>query len=290
MKPELTIFGDYLLDEYQTVERIKENPESTGAVYAIRGREQRAGGAGAVALIGRGLGAACRLIGPIGQDAGAVALCAILEATGASLGLTVEAGRQTPTKTRHLANGKLLPDRFDVEQFQPFHFEEMPRISGTLVISDYGKGACSNVETLIAFAKQSTTCNRIIVDPAPNVDWRRYIGASIIKANYAECRAAVAMLGYSGIGPIAIASKLSEKLHCEIVLTKDREGMYLSNGAHIPAMPATVVDVCGAGDTVTAAIAISLEQRLTLEFACRYAAKAAAKQIESIGVCQVCPQ
>lgn len=290
MKTELTVFGDCLLDNYVTVERVKNNPESTGAVYAVRGKEQRAGGAGAVAMIGRGLGAACRLIGPIGQDSGAVALRAILEAAGVAIGLTVEEGRQTPTKTRHILYGRLLPDRFDVEQFQPFRFMDFARIQGTLIIADYGKGACSNIERVIAFAKQSNV-ERIIVDPAPNTDWRRYAGADIIKANFNECVAAATLLcDKTFYRPSTVAEFLAERLRCRIVLTKDREGIFLDNGTHIEAYPANVVDVCGAGDTVTAALAIGLSQRLSLEFACRYAAKAAASQIESIGVCQVCPQ
>lgn len=287
MKPQITVYGDLILDEYIDVERVKDNPEAGGAVYRIQGRRFKAGGAGAVASVSSGLDACCRLVAPIGDDYYGSALQGILERNRVSLALLPQPLRLTPLKTRHVCRGRLLPDRFDIEGPTEFVAPDF-FIDGALIIADYAKGACSNPQSIIrnAIARQ---CQLIIVDPSPVADWRSYQGAHIIKANFSECRNASKMLGGPIIHANEIANFLATRLDCRVVLTKDSDGIYLNGGLNVPATFANKVDVCGAGDTVTAAIAVSMSSGKSIYYACQFAADMAARQIESIGVCQVCP-
>jgi D-beta-D-heptose 7-phosphate kinase/D-beta-D-heptose 1-phosphate adenosyltransferase len=53
---------------------------------------------------------------------------------------------------------------------------------------------------------------------------------------------------------------------------------------HLPAIPTEVRDVCGAGDTVFAALAVGISTGKSLRQACRAAMGAAGRQVGAVGV------
>jgi bifunctional ADP-heptose synthase (sugar kinase/adenylyltransferase) len=53
---------------------------------------------------------------------------------------------------------------------------------------------------------------------------------------------------------------------------------------HLPATPTQVRDVCGAGDTVLAALAVEIITGKSLRAACRAAMGAAGRQVRAVGV------
>jgi D-beta-D-heptose 7-phosphate kinase/D-beta-D-heptose 1-phosphate adenosyltransferase len=291
--PSVVVYGDVILDIYHYVKRVKKNVETDcGSVYLVDRTESRLGGAGAAAMLAAGLGADVRLYGPLGNDLAADTVRTLCKRSNVDGSGLVGAGkRRTPVKHRHVDTDgdTLLQHRFDLEDCTPYAAPGIPFSGDVLVISDYGKGACGNVQKLI----RDTTSKHIIVDPAYMKDWHIYRGATIIKPNYREACDAAKRLGYDCVleHPGAVASFLAIALGTTIVLTKDSEGFFIShpNGdfLHVPAASADKKDVTGAGDTVAAALAVSISRQDSVYEACRFAAKLAAKQIESIGVIQV---
>jgi bifunctional ADP-heptose synthase (sugar kinase/adenylyltransferase) len=91
--------------------------------------------------------------------------------------------------------------------------------------------------------------------------------------------------------PLALARKLSDAHNCDVVITLGRHGMVCAerSGAtwHLPAVPTEVRDVCGAGDTVFAALAVTMITGKSFRAACRTAMGAAGRQVGEVGVATV---
>ena len=130
----------------------------------------------------------------------------------------------------------------------------------TLVCSDYGDGVLT--EPVI---KTAINHPRVIVDTQKNLS--RYSGATIFTPNVPEAELAV---GYSIKDEKSLHQAGKDLLQLtqakQIVITRGDEGMSLFenrekdiNISHIPAFNRTdVFDVTGAGDTVVAALTLSL--------------------------------
>ena len=75
---------------------------------------------------------------------------------------------------------------------------------------------------------------------------------------------------------------------CNVVVTLGRCGMVCAERTgtawHLPATPTEVRDVCGAGDSVFAALAVALITGKSLRQACRAAMEAAGRQVATVGL------
>ncbi len=193
----------------------------------------------------------------------------MLEAIGAQVGSLVTVDRPTTTKTRIVARSQQVV-RVDEEEDGDLDGAEVDRLltavrravddAQALVIEDYNKGVL--VPRVIEAAMQVARGRGIpiVVDPKYR-NFFLYRGATIFKPNRRELEAALGAavdLEHAEALPATFARLGVEHL----LLTLGEHGMALvSSGGEIERVPTAareVYDVVGAGDTVTAYLALIL--------------------------------
>jgi rfaE bifunctional protein kinase chain/domain len=266
------VVGDLTLDEFLTgqVERIsREAP-----VLIIRHettRQTPGGGANAVYNLAK-LGAKVKVVGLVGKDAQGEALRAIFEAAGIDTsGVLIDPNRPTVTKTRIAGHARQsvtqqivrvdrksdeLPDSDKQLQLAEQIRQQLNTVDA-VVCSDYGDGVLTPpvIEAVLSHS-------RTIVDAQKGL--QRYSGAGVFTPNLPEAEQAVGYavnnsqtLRQAGLDLLALTQAQ------QILITRGDEGMSLFDRTgvehHIPAFNRTdVFDVTGAGDTVVAALTLSL--------------------------------
>ncbi len=285
------VAGDIMLDRYWHGDTARISPEAPVPVVAVAEAEERAGGAGNVALNIAALNGQAILAGLAGEDEAAALLERMLGQAGIDCHITRIAGRTTITKLRVLSRHQQLL-RLDFEQnfasadTSAFHqsFAELTASVDAVVLSDYGKGTLARVGELIGIAR--SLGKPVLIDPKGR-DFSRYRGASLITPNQAEFEEVV--------GPCHSEAELFEKgerlradLDLEaLLITRSGRGMTLLRGGqeplHLPARAREVYDVTGAGDTVIAVLAAALASGAGLEQATVLANMAAGIVVGKLG-------
>ncbi|HWH50824.1 MAG TPA: bifunctional ADP-heptose synthase [Gemmatimonadaceae bacterium] len=265
----IAVIGDAMLDVYLRgdVERI--SPEAPVPVLRVRERRYALGGAGNVAQNVRAVGARCDLVAAIGDDSGGRQLCAMLGAIDAELDSLVTVDRPTTTKTRIVARSQQVV-RVDEEDDGDLDGDEVERLlvavraavaaADAVVLEDYNKGVlvARVIDTAMHAARDKGV--PVVVDPKYR-NFFHYRGATIFKPNRRELEAALGAevdLEHPEALPATFARLGVEHL----LLTLGEHGMALiSAGGEIERVPTAareVYDVVGAGDTVTAYLALVL--------------------------------
>ncbi len=296
------VVGDVMLDKYISgdVERI--SPEApVPIVRALRHAEQP-GGAGNVAMNLAALGSQVTLFGVVGDDADGRSLCAGLEAAGMVCALSLAEDQPTTSKTRILG-GRQQMLRLDVEQQQPLAAEvgsellsrvlarltDRPRVSA-VILSDYAKGLLTSELCQAVIQEAGRQGVPVVVDPKGK-DFSRYRGAAVLCPNISELALAVGIppqeaeavleAGETMIGAWQVAA---------IAVTRSERGITLLDGQtriHAPAVVRQVFDVSGAGDTVTAILALCRASGIDPEQAIRLANLAAGLVVAKTGTAPV---
>jgi D-beta-D-heptose 7-phosphate kinase/D-beta-D-heptose 1-phosphate adenosyltransferase len=291
-RPHITVVGDLILDRYLIGDATKLNPEQPGVVIRVDKEEDRLGGAAAVAMIAAGLGARVTLAGVIGRDEPGRRFQQLIADHGIEPHLWID-GRPTTWKQRIVARGQLRPDRCDREvttliSDHAARFLSAVPLGDMVLVSDYGKGICTRhlLKVLGNRARQSGV--PILVDPARSRRWADYECVTVFKANWPEATDASETLG---VGPLAIVRRLADRFRCHVVVTIGKYGMVCAarsgDTRYLPAEATDVHDVCGAGDTVLAGLAVALLSGKPLFEACKLSATVAAQQVRSIGITRV---
>lgn len=266
------VVGDLTLDEFLTgqVERIsREAP-----VLIIRHENTRqipGGGANAVYNLAK-LGAKVKVVGLVGKDTQGEALREIFAQAGIDTSnMLVDPNRPTVTKTRIAGHARQsvtqqivrvdrksdqLPDLQIQLQLAGQIRQELDTVDA-VVISDYGDGLLTPPVIEAALSHSVT-----IVDAQKGLE--RYQSAMLFTPNLPEAELAVGYL----INNAQSLSKAGQDLLSltqaqQILITRGDEGMSLFGRTdtedYIPAFNRTdVFDVTGAGDTVVAALTLSL--------------------------------
>lgn len=270
--------GDCMLDAYVSGAASRISPEAPVPVVEVFRRSWIAGGAANVAANVRSLGASVWIAGITGVDDSGVRLRQELERCGIHTELLLEdTSRVTTTKTRVTAAGQQIV-RFDDEDRSPLPgpvFDDLrARCAAALdsadvcILSDYAKGVIDDrlCQWLIGEATQRNL--PVVVDPK-SPDLSRYRGATLITPNLKEAAAAAGepIQSSSDLGGAA-GRLLNIIAPSALLITQGEAGMSLFQQdepvRHLPALVNEVADVTGAGDTVVAALAISLGMRLSL--------------------------
>lgn len=268
----ILVVGDLTLDEFMTC--LTERISREAPVLILRHEQTHrapGGGANAVYNLAR-LGAAVAVVGVVGNDLQAEAIKDLLTEAGVDVsGLVVDPSRPTVTKTRIAAHSRQSVTqqvvRVDRKSDAPLAgllqqqlaeriLERVPGFEA-VICSDYLEGVLTDKTIAAALAHQ-----RLIVDTHSGLE--RYRGAHLFTPNLPEAEAAV---GYA-IRTDALLSQagqdLLERTEADhILITRGEEGMSLFSRTgerqHIPAFNRTqVFDVTGAGDTVVAALTLTL--------------------------------
>ena len=167
--------------------------------------------------------------------------------------------------------------------------QALPQI-GALVLSDYAKGALSQVQGMIQLARAAKV--PVLIDPKGS-DFERYRGATLLTPNLSEFEAVVghckdeAELVERGMKLVA-DFELSA-----LLVTRSEHGMTLLQPGveplHLPTQAQEVFDVTGAGDTVIGVLAASLAAGNSLEESCFLANAAAGVVVGKLGTSTVSP-
>ena len=292
----VTVIGDVMLDRFWSGGSRRISPEAPVPVVNVMSQEDRAGGAGNVAVNLAHLGIDVSLVGLCGQDDHARALRACVEATGVRWNV-MPCGGETIVKLRVLSRNQQLL-RMDFESplasygndlFVGYARQHLAD-ADLVVFSDYAKGSLSMVDRLLEVCREMG--KPTLVDPK-GLDFKRYRGATVLTPNLAELEAIV--------GPCNDETALLEKTETlrvsldvqAILVTRSEAGMTLiqagSPPQHLAASAREVYDVTGAGDTVIAVMAGCLSAGLPLSESARFANQAAGIVVAKLGTASVTP-
>ena len=283
--------GDLMLDEFVYGEVTRISPEAPTPVIAVKRTEVMIGGAGNVARNLVALGTRCIFVGVVGDDdAGGELKKELAKIPRIDAHLVTDAGRRTTRKVRFVSehhSAHLL--RADWEPASPVDsksedalighvIKAMPK-AGAVVLSDYAKGALTPRVIRAVIDAANKAGKPVVVDPKGR-DYGIYRGATLITPNRQELADATHSPAQTDDQVAAAAAELGRMLGAKAVLvTRSEAGMTLvGEGAaiHVPAYPARVRDVSGAGDTVVAVLAAMLAMQADFESAMRAANAAAA--------------
>lgn len=290
------VVGDAMLDRYWYGQTARISPEAPVPVVRVGEVEERAGGAGNVAVNLAALGVHVALVAGAADDEAGRALEQALMSAGVTPNLVHADGWRTVTKLRVISRNQQLI-RLDFEMPLPASaaagveraaLAALDEIS-VLVISDYGKGAVGDCTALIKAAHARKI--PVLVDPK-GTEWGRYRGATALTPNRAEFELVA--------GPCADDAQLSaraDELRRSLTLgallvTRSEEGMSLFTGApplNLAAQAREVFDVTGAGDTVIATLAAGMGAGLSMADAARLANAAAGIVVGKLGAATVTP-
>ncbi len=299
------IVGDVMVDEYLLGDAERISPEAPVPVVRVTEDKLVLGGAGNVARNISALGGGARLIGVVGEDAGAERVRDLLGHSGLSADCVVVPGRPTTIKTRIIAQQQQML-RVDREMAAPLAAPDVARLLeriaavladySVLVISDYGKGLVSK-ELLDGIRKLCISCARpplLLVDPkTPN--FHLYTGAYMLTPNAKETSEGAQLPARNPEEIVRAGQEIFRKLSCAHLLTTlGSQGMALFLSPqevwHIPTTAQKVFDVTGAGDTVIAAASLGLSAGLDLLDACVLANYAAGIVVGEVGAAVAGPK
>jgi D-beta-D-heptose 7-phosphate kinase/D-beta-D-heptose 1-phosphate adenosyltransferase len=293
--------GDVMLDRFISgdVERI--SPEAPIPILRIENEKVMLGGAGNVARNISSLGGQVRFISVIGEDqTGDEIEKLLINKLSLDVHLVVDPSRTSSQKSRFVAGNQQML-RADMETTHPVSDEianiileiaeeELPEC-GALMLSDYGKGVLTD-DILSRLIKLANDQNKpVIVDPKGN-DYRCYKGATLVTPNRKELEHASGMKTRTDAEIIEACNHLIKSAGVEGVLaTRSGDGMslimYDQDAWHLPAKARAVFDVSGAGDTVAAAMSISLAAGGDLQTAATLANAAAGIVVGKVGTATV---
>lgn len=294
------VAGDVMLDVVIAGRVSRITPDAPVPVVKVDTRAERPGGAANVAAKIAAFGVDCDLLGVTGNDNDADTLRALLASMNVrSLFLPESPVTTTKTVISGISAGGEMQKvtRIDIEETSlegAFDQGLLGLLSECLqrytavVISDYGKGVCSDALCSFLISESKKIGIPVIVD-SKNPDWSRFNGASLIKPNVMELCTAVNMPFTRDYKKLHRAANDLMRAHdiASILLSMDADGCVLlsPDGTAQRFLPATLhaVDVIGAGDAMVAAIAASLIQGASLSECARMGNIAGALAVEREG-------
>ncbi len=293
-KARVLVVGDLMLDRYWHGDTSRISPEAPVPVVRVGEAEERAGGAGNVALNIAALGAHATVLGLTGDDEAANALYRQLESVGVHCEFERRAEFATITKLRVMSRHQQLI-RLDFEDGFPGYngaglYERFTRLlehADLVVLSDYGKGTLRDIPHYIALARQAG--KPILIDPKGS-DFGRYTGATLITPNLHEFEQVSGKV-HSEQELVEKGEALRANLGLDaLLITRSEQGMSLLRGAeplHLPTRAREVFDVTGAGDTVISTLAAALAAGMPMPEATALANMAAGVVVGKLGTAHV---
>jgi rfaE bifunctional protein kinase chain/domain len=293
-KTNLLVVGDVMLDRYWFGDSDRISPEAPVPVVQVSKVDERLGGAANVARNVAALGANTTILGVVGEDEAGNRIGELLRQSGVNSQLEVDPKVPTTVKLRVIARQQQLirldfeetPSQTALEQ-KLARFEKALGTSDVLILSDYGKGALSQVSTMIEYARAQ---NKVILVDPKGEDYEKYRGATLITPNRSELRQVVGRWADED-DLTRRAQDLRRSLGIQaLLLTRSEEGMsmFTDQGvSHVRAQAREVFDVSGAGDTVIATLAVALAAQWPLDRAMVLANRAGGIVVGKLGTATV---
>ena len=264
---KILVIGDVGIDHYIHGTSSRLCPEAPVPVFTPTKQEYRLGLAANVTANIVSLGGQVKLCSLAGADNTSDILNNLLRQHNIEQLTWDLLDRRTTRKIRYYIDKHMLL-RVDEEETNSFNPDIMTKFTYAVckqikewadfvVIQDYGKGLITPV--LVDAINQ---CGKpVLVDPSPKQNPMTYYGVTYIKPNKKEYEDQFEKHNYS---QHSLMDHLSIK---GLIVTEGSNGMTIyedSNQYHLDAIKKDVIDVCGAGDTVTAALALSLASGMNL--------------------------
>ena len=259
---KILVIGDLILDIFLEGEVNRINPEAPVPIVELKKESFNLGGSGNVASNISSLGGKTFLFGFTGKDEKAEILKDLM--TKSKMDFFLGENSLTSQKTRVIGRDQQLL-RFDKEETSKKFFSEILKQkllqkaeeSDMIIISDYAKGVITSdlLRYLFKFS------NKIIVDPKPS-NKELYKGVFLITPNEKESFEMTNSKDFKTAG-----ESLRKELGSNVLITRGERGMALFSDSNleVPTYAKEVYDVTGAGDTVIAALALSLASGASLE-------------------------
>ena len=302
----ILVIGDLMLDRfsYGSVGRI--SPEAPAAVINLERVEETVGGAGNVARNIDSLNAKCDLLGMVGTDEAATALCRCLAALPHVEAHLVHAPeRVTTVKSRFVANlhntHLLRADVEDASEISAELQQKIARIAADLMLqvdavllSDYGKGLLTDA-TIVNIIDHAHKAGKIVVVDPKGRRYERYTRAHFLTPNLNELGHAVGATVETEDQQISAARKLLELTNSRAILvTRGEHGVLVvpadGDATSFVATARRVIDVSGAGDTLVAGFTLALASNASIPNAARLANVAAGIAVSKFGTASVTHQ
>jgi D-beta-D-heptose 7-phosphate kinase / D-beta-D-heptose 1-phosphate adenosyltransferase len=297
------VIGDVMVDHYVSGKVSRVSDEAPVPIVHVTDERWTAGGAANVAANIAALGGRAILVGVTGADPAASTLAGIVGAMGGAVEahLVADASRSTTLKTRYMG-GQHQMVRVDRETGVVILRSTEDRLvdiiadvaddCDVIMVSDYAKGVLSD-RVLGAIMEHGRRAGvDIVIDPK-RADWSAYRGASLITPNRKELSLATRATCGTDAECLAAADTAIATTGAAILLTRSEQGMSLFRSGqpalHLSAKAREVFDVSGAGDTVAAAIALSLASGQAPELAMQIANVAAGVVVGKRGTATVSP-
>lgn len=297
----ILVLGDVIVDRYESGSVKRISPEAPVPVLENVRSYNVPGGAANVAMNVNSLGGEAHLVGVVGKDDESRILRETLDFNSVDYNLITESRRQTTTKTRfmHRSQQFLRLDRETVAPLEPGTVDYAIEIAGEVLpqcdcvlFSDYAKGFFSRVLSEKLKALCSSVRKPIVVDPKP-ANGYLIESCHLFMPNRNEGLQIAGLASTSDENSGEIASLLSSKFNTNVVLTDGKNGMFLAelgeSVIHVASKVTEVYDVCGAGDTAVAAVALVVGAGLCLLDAAAFANEAARVAVTKLGTAVVLP-
>ena len=276
----LVVIGDTIVDNYVACDAIGMSAEAPVLVVKELENREFLGGAAIVASHVRALGAQCHYISVVGEDSSSRMVAKVLEERGVSTDLLIDSSRPTTYKTRYMVENQKL---FRVSRIKDHKISKnieqkiinklnklAPDIDG-IMVSDfvYGVITQSILDTISSMSKQyniklfgDLQCSSQVGKVT------KFNGFDIITPTEKESRIA---LDDNESGIEWIANKLIKDTNSKNMLMKlGPDGFIAYNNEksmerqNFPALTVNPVDVTGAGDSLFAAMSVSLSSGASL--------------------------
>lgn len=294
---KILLVGDFFLDEYIYGNINRISPEAPVPIINVKYKTLSLGGAGNVYNNLINMGAKVSVLGKIGDDTyGQTLIKKIREKKLINNLIITHKNSKTIKKTRVVNNEDQII-RIDDEEIKNLKILTSAlkkkiiatiKKSSLVIISDYGKGFCTKkiCRFLIKHAKKNNI--KTIIDPRKNYnDYSKYINSDYITPNLNELRLLFPKIKNTDKDIFKSSKEIIKKYKIEnIIATRSEKGISFTNNnknMNIKTQAKKVFDVSGAGDTVVAALSVTLSLKKSIEECLDIANKAAGKVISRKG-------
>lgn len=271
-KCKILVIGDVMLDKYFYGEVKRISPEAPVPITHVTEEKETLGGAANVAHNLALMGCQTAICGFVGSDYHCQSLMEKFIACGIDIRGLVPTDSPTTTKIRVIGGHQQML-RLDFEDTAPVegHYadrmknyvaQKLSESMDCVVISDYGKGACTEdtCQTLIKLCHDHGV--PVVVDPKGS-NWTKYSRADYITPNIREINEVLLdPIRNEDFAVERAARYVMRKFKVKnVIVTRSAQGLSLVRDGetlHVPTRSQEVFDVSGAGDTVIAVFATAL--------------------------------
>ena len=272
MRSSILVVGDVMLDKYYTGDVTRISPEAPVPITHVKGTRETLGGAANVAHNLALLGTNVSIAGFVGDDAHCRSLLEKLTARGINYEGLIHTDRPTTTKIRVIGGHQQMlrldfedaspVDGAYAEQYLGYIDRKLNESLDCIIISDYGKGACTEYVCRHIINAAHDHGVPVIIDPK-GAQWAKYKDADYITPNLKEVNEILLEPIENEDFPAEKAARyVMRKFNIRnVILTRSAKGLSLIHGeevVHIPTQAQEVFDVSGAGDTVIAVFGLAL--------------------------------